>query len=238
MYDFTDKVVMVTGSNGNLGKSLIQAFAGAGAKLVLPDRSTGRLATLFPELQNGDHYLADGVDVGQEAAMAELVNETVRRFGKIDILVNAVGGWEGMKLTHETTLDTWDNMMNINGRIIFNICRNVLPAMLERQQGKIINIGARQALVASQKEAVFAASKSALAHLTEVMAAEYKEQGININAVMPSMIDSPQIRQWMPTANPEQFIKPEAVTEVVLFLASSAADSVSGALIPTYAKLV
>ncbi len=239
MYDFTDKVVLVTGGNGKLGKVIVNAFASAGARLIVPDRLEGRLAGIFPELADSEkHYLAEGVDVGQEAPVSRLVTEARRRFGRIDILINAVGGWEGMKLTHETSLETWDNMMNMNGRVIFNICRAVIPTMLEQQGGKIVNVGARQALMPSEKEAVFAASKSALAHLTEVMAAEYRRQNINVNAVMPSTLDSPQIRQWMPDTDPAQFVKPEVVTDVILFLASDAASSVHGALIPTYSRMV
>jgi len=239
MYDFSNKVVLVTGGNGNLGQTVVKAFSKAGATLIVPDRSAGRLATLFPELAgSGQHYLAEEVDVSQEESINQLVADVHQRFGRLDALVNTVGGWEGMKLTHETSLETWDRMMNINGRIVFNICRGVLPLMLEQQAGKIINIGARQSLILSEKEAVFAASKSALAHLTEIMSAEYKKQNINVNAVLPSTLDSPQIRQWMPNADPEQFVKPEAVTEVILFLASEAANSVHGALIPVYSKLV
>jgi|GEM_PF-2123085 len=163
MYDFSNKVVLVTGGNGNLGQTVVKAFGKAGATLIVPDRSAGRLATLFPELAESDkHYLAEGVDVSQEVGINQLVSDIRQRFGRVDVLVNTVGGWEGMKLIHETSLETWDNMMNINGRIVFNICRGVLPLMLEQEAGKIINIGARQSLILSEKEAVFAASKSAL----------------------------------------------------------------------------
>ncbi len=240
MYEeFTGKVVLVTGGSGNLGGSVVRAFAGAGANMVIPDRSKGRLENLYPELvRSGQHILAEEFDVSQEESIAELVTQTLKRYGRIDIVVNAVGGWEGMKLTHETGLETWDKLMNINARIVFTICRAVLPAMLEQQHGKIINIGARQALVNSEKEAVFAASKSALAHLTEVMAAEYRPYNININAVMPSLIDSPEVRKYMPQADPAQFVTPAAITEVILFLASDAARAINGALIPTYSKLI
>jgi NAD(P)-dependent dehydrogenase (short-subunit alcohol dehydrogenase family) len=237
MYDFTGQVALITGGTGNLGQAVVQSFYQAGATLVPVDRDTDRLEILFPALMgSGLAYFAEGVDVTDPATVDALVQETLRRYGKIDILVNTVGGYRAGTPVHETPVETWDFMMSLNARSAFVMSRAVLPAMLKQGRGKIINISAGSALKGGANSAAYAASKSAVARLTESMAEEYKRQGINVNAILPGTIDTPQNREAMPKSDFSLWIQPEAIARVVLFLASEDASPIHGALIPVFGK--
>jgi len=237
MFDFSDRVVMVTGAAGNLGRAVAHAFQVAGAKLVLVDRGADRLPRIFPDLAGSpDHFLATSVDLTDADDVEAMVNEAVRRLGRVDVLVNAVGGWRGGTPVHETDLGTWDFLLGLNARTVFIASRAVTPHMLEQGSGKIVNVAARAGLKAGARNAVYSASKSAVIRLTESMASELKKNDINVNCVMPSTIDTPQNRQAMPKADPKRWVKPEAIADVILFLASDAARAVQGAAVPVYGK--
>jgi NAD(P)-dependent dehydrogenase (short-subunit alcohol dehydrogenase family) len=235
MLDFADRVVIVTGAAGNLGGAVARAFQSAGAKLVLVDRRPGRLRRLFPEWASSpDHYLATSVDLGDEAAVADMVAGTLERFGRIDVLVNAAGGYRGGTPVHETPLETWDLMLGLNARTVFIASRAVIPAMLAQGAGKIVNVGARAARSGTAKLAAYSASKSAVVRLTESLSAELKRSGINVNCVLPGTIDTPQNREAMPKADTSRWVPAEALADVVLFLASDGARAVHGAAVPVY----
>ena len=167
---------------------------------------------------------------------AQVITAAVDRFGTIDVLVNTVGGYRAGKPTHEIGVDTWDFMLKLNARSVFVMAEAVLPVMLEQGGGAIINTAARSALGARAKESAYAASKAAIARLTESMAAEYKSQNITANAIMPGTIDTPQNRDAMPNANFSKWVTPDAIAQVILFLASDAGRVISGGLIPVYGK--
>jgi len=235
MFDFFNQVVIVTGGSGNLGGATVRAFHAAGATLVVPDRRAGRVQTLFPQLvEDGGHYLAGDTDVTRPEDVTRLVDATLERLGRIDVLVNTVGGYRAGDPPHETSLETWDFMLNLNARSAFITSRAVVPAMLERGRGKIVNTAARSALVSRARECAYSASKSAVARLTESLAAAYKADGLNVNAILPGTIDTPQNRAAMPQAKHSRWVKPEAIAQVILFLASDAAGPINGALIPVY----
>jgi NAD(P)-dependent dehydrogenase (short-subunit alcohol dehydrogenase family) len=231
MADFSNQVVIVTGGTGNLGRAIVCAFSAAGAHLVAPDRNEGQAATLLPELAGSkDHLLPEGVDVTNPDQMDRLVQEVLARFGRIDVLVNTVGGYRAGTPVHETPLETWDLMLNLNARSVFIASRAVIPTMLKQKSGKIVNIGSRSALSAQGGDAAYSAAKSAVARLTESMSAEYKQQGIQVNAVIPSALVSADDLQ----ADPTRGVTPDAVAQVILFLCSEAGRIIHGALIPTY----
>ena len=132
----------------------------------------------------------------------------------------------------DTSDETWDFMFNLNTRTVLNMARAVVPRMVERKSGKIINIGARAGLRGSASMAAYAASKSVVIRLTESLADELKEAGINVNCILPSIIDTERNRADMPNANFDQWVGPKALAKVVRFLASEAADPIHGAAIP------
>jgi NAD(P)-dependent dehydrogenase (short-subunit alcohol dehydrogenase family) len=237
MFDFTDRVVIVTGAAGNLGRAVARAYLAAGARLVLVDRKPDRLQHLFPELADSpDHYLATSVDLTDEDAVQGVVDEALRHYGRIDVLANAAGGWRGGKPVHETPVDTLDFLLNLNARTVFISSSAVVPAMLEQGGGRIVNVAARAAMGEASKNGAYAASKSAVVRLTETMAAELKEEGIGVNCVLPGTIDTPQNRQSMPKADHSHWVAPEAIADVMLFLTSDAARAVSGAAVPVYGQ--
>lgn len=237
MFDFSDRVVMVTGAAGNLGSAVAQAFQAAGAKLVLVDRAADRLQRLFPDLVDSPNYfLATSVDMTDADAVEAMVDEAVKRFGRVDVLVNTVGGFRAGTPVHETPFETWDFLLNLNARTVFTASRAIIPHMLREGSGRIVNVAARAALKGGARMAAYSVSKSGVMRLTESMAAELKKDGINVNCVLPGTIDTPQNRKAMPNANHSRWVKPEAIADVILFLASDAAGAVQGAAIPVYGK--
>jgi len=164
------------------------------------------------------------------------VEEAVKRFGRIDVLVNTAGGFRGGTPVHETTLEAWDFMLDLNLRTVLVPSQAVIPQMVAQGSGKVVNVATRAALQGSANLAPYSASKSAVVRVTESMAAELKNQGINVNCVLPSTIDTEQNRQAMPKANYDRWVRPEAIADVILFLASDAARAVQGAAIPVYGK--
>jgi NAD(P)-dependent dehydrogenase (short-subunit alcohol dehydrogenase family) len=232
MFDFSGKVVMVSGASGNLGGAVVRAFQQAGAMLVVPDRASGRMQSLFPQLSAQEHLLLENTDVTIAEDMQWLVGKALERFGRIDVLVNTIGGFRAGKPLHETSIKDWDFMMDLNARSIFTICQAVLPTMLEQQSGKIVNIGARPALAAGPTNAAYSASKSAVVRLTESMAEAYKHQGINVNAVLPSAL----VTETDLAQDPKAGVTPEQVSRVILFLCTPEASIIHGAAIPAYGR--
>ena len=236
MYDFSGQVALVTGG-GNLGKTVLEQLYAAGAKVAAVDQKAAKLGELFPGwIDAPDAYLIGGIDVTDGMSVEQMVQAVLIRFGKIDILVNTVGGYRAGTPVHETSLETWDFMMNLNARSAFTVSRAVLPAMLQQGGGKIVNIAASSAQKGSANSAAYAASKSAVARLTESMSDEYKRQGINVNAILPGTIDTPQNRQTMPQADYSLWVTPEELARVILFLVSADASPIHGALVPVFGK--
>jgi len=235
MFDFAGRVALVAGAGGNLGTAAANAFRAAGARTVLVERDALRLQRVFPELKGSpDHVLAGGVDLMAPGGVDGVVAEAIARFGRIDILVNAVGGFRAGRPAHETLLETWDLMLGVNLRTTLVVARAVIPTMLTQRSGKIVTVAARAALAGAANMAAYSASKAAVVRLTESLAAELKGEGINVNCVLPGTMDTPQNRQGSPDADFGSWVPLEAVADVILFLASDAARAVHGAAVPVY----
>jgi NAD(P)-dependent dehydrogenase (short-subunit alcohol dehydrogenase family) len=233
MFDFAGRVALVAGAGGNLGSAVANAFRAAGARTVLVERDAQRLRQAFPELQGSpDHVLAGGVDLMAPGGLDAVVAQAVERFGRIDILVNAVGGFRAGRPMHETPMETWDLLLDLNLRTTLVAARAVVPAMLAQRYGKIVTVAARAALAGAANMAAYSASKAAVVRLTESLAAELKGDGINVNCVLPGTLDTPENRRDRPDADFSTWGALEAVADVILFLTSAAARSVHGAAIP------
>ncbi len=180
--------------------------------------------------------LATGVDMTDPGAVANLVDQVLERFGRIDVLVNTVGTFKGGKPVHEEELDTWDFLIKLNLRTTLIACRAVIPTMLEHRNGRIINVASRNALSGDAKIAAYSASKAAVMRLTESLAAEIKDSNITVNSVLPGTIDTPQNRSAMPKADFSRWVAPEAIADVIAFLASDGARAITGAAIPVYGR--
>ena len=201
------------------------------------DRSPDRLQKVFPELADSpQHFLANSVDLSDVTTVEKMVAETVQRLGRIDVLINTAGGYKAGTPLHETPLADWDFLLNLNARSLVISCRSVIPQMLQQGSGKIVSIASRAALGGEANAAAYSVSKTAVVRLTESMAAELKDKNINVNCVMPGMIDTPQNRQAMPDSDFSQWVAPEALTDVIMFLASDAARAIHGAALPVFGK--
>lgn len=232
MTDFNGRVAIITGASGLLASGVIPVFREGGARLAL---SCGdeRLYERFPDLRNDeDHICFQKADLSDPAVVDGFVARALDAFGRIDILVNIVGGWDAGQPVHEMTLDTWETMIRLNATITFLMSRAVIPAMLEQGSGAIVNIGARPGLRSSGKDAAYAASKAAVLRLTESMSEEYKRRGIRVNAVLPSAIMTDE----QVAADPDAGVTPGQLGQVIAFLASDASEIITGAIVPAYGR--
>jgi len=169
-------------------------------------------------------------DLLDAASVAQAVAAV--RFPRIDVLCNIAGGFRMGHPVHETPESVWELMLDLNAKSVINAARAVVPKMLAAGSGKIVNIGAVAGLGGKANVGAYSASKSAVIRLTESMSAELRDKGINVNCVLPSVIDTPQNRADMPGADPRRWVAPEALADVILFLASDAARAIHGAAIP------
>ena len=237
MSSLKDKVTIITGAVGNLGTATARCFQQSGAKTVLVDRSPDRVREAFKHIANSkDHLLAGGVDLTSVESIGKLVEQTLARFGRVDALVNTVGGYRGGKPVHEADLADWDFLFNVNVRTTLLCCRAVIPQMLRQSRGTIVNVASRDGLSGSAGYAAYSASKSAVLRLTESLANELKASNINVNCIMPGTIDTPQNRVAVPNGDYTKWVEPQAIADVVAFLASDASRAINGAAIPVYGK--
>jgi NAD(P)-dependent dehydrogenase (short-subunit alcohol dehydrogenase family) len=201
------RTVVITGASGNLGNAVANAFAGD--KLVLLDRKTG----------------VDLLD-------AKSVQAALEKLERVDVLCNIAGGFRMGSPVHETSDKDWNFLFDLNARTVLNMARAVVPLMLKAGGGKIVNIGAYAAQKGAAQMGAYIASKSAVIRLTESMAAELREKNINVNCVLPTIIDTPENRAAMPDADPRKWVDPKALADVIAFLASDAARAIHGAALP------
>jgi len=237
MTDLNGKVVVVTGAVGNLGRATIDAVRAAGGTAVAVDRSQERLDATFGAAGDlADALLLGDVDLAQEQGAQAMVEAAVDRFGRIDGLVNTVGGFRGGKTLGEEDLDTWDAMMTVNLRTTLLACRAVVPVMLGQSSGAIVNVSSGAAHAGPARLAAYSASKAAVLRLTESLASETKTQGVRVNAVLPGTIDTPQNRAAMPKADTSKWVPPQDIATVIAFLLSDAARAVTGAAVPVLGR--
>ena len=217
------QTVVLTGASGNLGRAVAAAFEERGANLVLLDRRAGP----------GDaKHLALAVDLLDAQAVQAAVDQAIARFGRVDVLCNIAGGFRMGSPVHETSAEDWNFLLDLNARTVLNTARAVVPRMLAAGGGKIVNVGAYAAQKGAAQMGAYIASKSAVIRLTESMAAELRSRGINVNCVLPTIIDTPENRAAMPDADPRRWVAPRELAEVIVFLASDAARAIHGAAIP------
>jgi NAD(P)-dependent dehydrogenase (short-subunit alcohol dehydrogenase family) len=235
IFDFTDYVVMIPGAMGNLGGAVTRRFQTAGAQLALLDIQEGQLFLAYPELVGSQAYqLLGNVDMTDYNSVKKAVAKISQHFGRVDVLVNIVGGYHAGNPLHETPLDAWEKMINLNARSVFNACRATIPLILEAGSGNIINISARPGLRGRANMSAYSAAKGSVIRLTESMSLELREHGINVNCIVPGTIDTPENRQSLPGANHDRWVQPESIADIILFLASDISKDIHGATIPVY----
>lgn len=236
--DVTDKVALITGATGALGSAVTKAFLDAQTHVAIAYRSEEALKALEPQLdQFRSNVKAINADVLQDAQVQSLIDEVIDEFGRVDFLINIVGGFLGGVPIAETAEQQWDDMMNLNLKSAFLCSRNSLPHMIEQKFGRIINIGAKAGLQAVPGMSAYSASKAGLINFTQTLAVEGREYNIRANIVIPSIIDTAENRTAMPQADYGNWVKPGSIARIILFLCSDEADDISGAVIPVYGKV-
>lgn len=222
------RIVAVTGGAGTLGRAVVKALAAAGVSPVAID-----IAEQFEA--PGAALTIGGVDSADLQAAQKAV-ETIRTtFGAIHGLVNIAGGFRWDTVL-EGSLESWDTMYRTNLRTTIAMSRAAAPALLA-DGGAIVNVGAAAAARAALGMGSYAASKAGVARLTEAMAEELKDRNVRVNAVLPSIIDTPANRKDMPDADFDRWVKPEALASVVLVLLSDTASAITGALVPVTGRV-
>jgi NAD(P)-dependent dehydrogenase (short-subunit alcohol dehydrogenase family) len=217
--------IIVTGGFGVLGHAVTEAFAAAGDKVARIDFAASPHLPIVGALDIG------GVDLTDAAATQAALDQVTAAHGGIDVLVNVAGGfiWETLE---GGSIDTWAKMQAMNLMSNATITKLALPQLHKSAAGRVVNIGAGAAIKAGTGMGSYAASKSGVHRLTEALAEELAGSSITVNAVLPSILDTPTNRKDMPDADMAQWVQPAALAEVILFLASPAARSITGALIP------
>jgi NAD(P)-dependent dehydrogenase (short-subunit alcohol dehydrogenase family) len=232
---FDGRVVMITGAAGNLGRAAAAAFAKAGARLALIDLKSSALDAAYGAENEKRLHLA--ADLGQAGDVAAAVATARAQFGRIDTLINIAGGFHMGEPVHEMPDTVWRQMIDLNAGSIIRMAHEVVPVMLAQGAGRIVSVAAMGGLTGGATMGAYAASKSAVIRLTESMALELRDKGIGVNCVMPSTIDTPANRAAMPGADFSRWVAPDALADVLMFLASDAARAINGAAVPVVGRV-
>jgi NAD(P)-dependent dehydrogenase (short-subunit alcohol dehydrogenase family) len=227
------RIVAITGGFGQLGQAVVRAALHAGAQVAALDRARPPGEGSFPA---GVLTLGE-LDLAEPMVAAHALDQVTARFGGVDALINIAGAfrWETLG---KGSLETWDLLYRVNLRSAVSASKAVLPHLLRRGGGRIVNIGAGAAAAkAAAGMGAYTASKAGVAKFTEALAEELKDHNITVNAVLPSTIDTPANRADMPNADFSRWVTPQALADVIMFLLSDQARAVTGALIPVSGRV-
>ena len=230
---FKDKVALIAGGTGGLGRAVSRAFLAEGAKVIV----TYRKKQEFQELQasvGASNLVGADVDVTDEAVVQKFISTIATENGRIDFLVNTVGAYAGGVKLWETAPAVFDQQLSLNLISGYVLCRAVVPLMLKQQRGAIVSVASKAAVDHAAGAAAYAASKAAAVAMMDSLAADLKGSGVRVNSVLPSIIDTPANRKAMPSADFAKWPKPEEIARVILFLCSEDARVIRGATIPVY----
>ena len=233
-FDFSSQTVVITGAAGALGSTTAELFFRAGANIALVDINFAKLA--HPRWKHAKNVGLFETDLTDVNSVNNSVANIIERFGQIDCLANVAGGFKMGSMVHETPVSDWDFMINLNAKSVFLMCRAVVPHMLEKKKGIIVNVAARAAVEGKAKMAPYCVSKAAVVSLTQSLAAELKMNNINVNCILPGTVDTQQNRNDMPEANFSNWVPTTDLANEILHLCSEQAKGVTGAAVPVYGK--
>jgi len=234
-----NKIVVVTGATGGLGKVVTKMLLERGAKVVALYRNEEKFSDLKQQV---DTYATNlfGIkgDATNEAECRALISKTVELYGRVDVLLNIVGGYTGGLTVSETPESDLDNMVTLNIKSAFLCSKAAITYMINQNYGKIVNISAKASSESGRKgkSAAYAISKAGVRILTEALAEEVTKYNININCVMPSTIDTEENRRLYPKSDYSKWVPVDQIAETILFLSSDASKPINGAAIPVYGK--
>lgn len=227
------RILAITGASGVLGTAVARAAVDQGARVALIDYAPS--AAVANEM-GAAAFFQGGVDLTDALAAGAALDAAADRFGGVDALINVAGGfrWETLEAG---SWETWHSLFRINVLTATNASRAAIPHLKRSAAGRIVNVGANGALKASAGMGAYAASKAGVHKLTEALAEELKADGVTVNAVLPSIIDTPTNRADMPKADFSAWVSPEDLAAVILFLASEEAKAITGALLPVTGRV-
>ena len=229
--------VLITGGTGILGSAVTKAYIAQGdnvAVTYLFENEVERFKQFNPDISTRVPFLF--ANVTEESEVQKCIQDFHASVGQLDILVNIAGGFVGGIPATELEAERWDFMMNLNLKSVFLCCKAALPEMTARGSGKIVNVSARAGLKGEAGMSAYCVSKGGVRTLTESLAAEVMDAGVNVNAIMPSVIDTPANRESMPDEDYERWVSPADIAKVICFLTSDDAAVINGAAIPVYGR--
>jgi NAD(P)-dependent dehydrogenase (short-subunit alcohol dehydrogenase family) len=228
------RTVVVAGGTGALGASVSRAFIASGARVIATYVKRAEYDALAKQV--GAALIGVPLDVTDEAVVAKFVAETESKYGAIDALVIAVGGYAGGKQLWETDTATYNLMLSLNLRAAFVMARAILPGMIRQNRGAVVNVASKAGYGHSAGAAIYAASKAGVMALFSSLAEEVKPYNINVNSIVPSIMDTPANRREMPKADFNIWPKTDDIAKVILYLCSDEARVIHGAEVPVYGK--
>lgn len=227
--DFSGKIALVTGGSGAVGSTLLDFFTFHGASTVGTYLSESSLDSSRPKSGKADLYRCNTMN---NAEVVSLVNTIAKKYGRIDILVNTVGGFIGGKSVVNLEEEEWNKMFGLNLLSAFLITKHVIPLMLRSGYGKIVHISSYTGVSAQGLDSAYASSKAGLIRFVESVSKELKDHNLTINCVLPSIIDTKANREMMPDANFMQWVAIDDLVNVIAFLSSDGSRAISGSAIP------
>ena len=226
-------IVLVAGGTGGLGAAVTQAFVDTGATVLVGYRSVKSFDDLQLSLRPGAVPIQGiALDAGDEAAVKARIDECLAQHGRLDAVVNAIGGWAGGMPLWEQEAGAFDRMIDMNLRGMHALLRAVVPGMRARGAGSLVNVAALSGQVPAAGSAMYSASKAAVLALMAAVAEELRGSGVRVNSVLPSTIDTAANRSAMPTADTSRWTTPQDIARVIVFLCSDEARAIHGAAIP------
>ena len=228
------KTVVVAGGTGALGGSVVRAFLATGARVIATYVKQAEYDALAK--QAGEGLTGVSLDATDESAVAKFVAETESKNGAIDALAIAVGGYAGGKQLWETDTATYELMLSLNLRAAFVMTRAVLPGMIRQNRGAIVNVASKAGYGHAAGAAMYAASKAGVMALFDSLAEEVRPYNINVNSIVPSIMDTPANRRAMPKADFNVWPKTDDIAKVIVYLCSDDARVIHGAAVPVYGK--
>ena len=228
-------MTLVAGGTGGLGRAVSLAFLAEGAGVIVTYRKQEEFAALRSAAgANSSSLTGQLVDATDEAAVRQLVGRVIAEHGRLDVLVNTVGGYAGSVKLWELDTRVFDQMLALNLRSGYALSRAVLPIMLKQGRGAIVNVAAKAAFDHAAGASAYAASKAAALAMMDSLSADVKGTGVRVNTILPSIMDTEANREAMPNADFANWPKTEDVARVILFLCSDDAKVIHGAAVPVY----
>jgi NAD(P)-dependent dehydrogenase (short-subunit alcohol dehydrogenase family) len=232
---FEGSVVLVAGGTGGLGRAVTSAFLEEGAIVAVTYRNQPEWEAFKNTASaNATRLQGHEVDVTDETAVRQLVDKILSRHGRLDAMVNTVGGYAGGVKLWEMETKVFEQMLNLNLRSGYALSRAAVPAMLKQGRGSLVNVASKAAFDHAAGAAAYAASKAAAVAMLDSLAADLKGTGVRANTILPSIIDTEPNRKAMPKADFAKWPKPQDIARVILFLCSDDAKVIHGAAIPVY----